>query len=101
MKENPWLMDDIVASGITILAAAMDASPHSTSVAQVSSPGEALSKRLAAFLQQQKFATVLGLETIDALEVDWPVMENPDISFCNPCKTSFMSQLHLRLRGIS
>ncbi len=90
-----------MASGITILAAAMDASPQSTSVAQVSSPEVALSKRLAAFLQRQKFATVLGLETVDAWEVDWPVMENPDISFCNPRKAAFMGQLQPRLRGIS
>ena len=94
-------MDYIAASGITILAAAMDASPQSTSVAQVSSPGEALSKRLAAFLQRQKFAAVLGLDTIDAWEVDWPVMENPEISFCNPRKAALMSQLHSRLIGIS
>jgi hypothetical protein len=79
----------------------MDASPQSTSVAQVSSPGEALSKRLAAFLQRQKFAVVLGLDTIDAWEVDWPVMGNPEISFCNPRKAALMSQLHPRLRGIS
>jgi hypothetical protein len=90
------------APRIYVFPAAMHASPQSTSsVAQVSSPGEALSKRLAAFLQRQKFATVLGLETIDAWEVDWPVMENPDISFCNPRKAALMSQLHSRLREIS
>ncbi len=90
-----------VASWATILPAAMDASPQSTYVAHVSSQGEALSKRLATFLQRQKFASVLGLETIDAWEVDWPVMESPDVSFCNPRTAAFMSQLHPRLRGIS
>jgi hypothetical protein len=50
---------------------------------------------------KKKFATVSGLETIDAWEVDWPVLENPDISFCNPRKAALMSQLHSRLREIS
>ena len=101
VKENPSLHGFYRGLWIIILASAMDASPQSTYVAQVSSSGEALSKRLAAFLQRQKFATVLGVETIDAWEVDWPVMENPDISFCNPRKAALMSQLLQRLRDIS
>ena len=79
----------------------MNASPQSTSVSQVSSPGQALSKSQAAFLRRQNFAAVLGSETIDDWQFDWNLLENPDISFSDPRKATLMSQLHRQLKKIS
>ena len=79
----------------------MNSSPQSTSLAQVSSPGQALSRRLAAFLRRQIFDEVLGCDTIDAWQVDWELLENPDVLFSDPRKATLMSQLHTRLKKIS
>jgi hypothetical protein len=91
----------VKASSYHSMAAAMNASPQSTSDAQVSSPGVTLSKQTAALLRRQKFVAVLGSETIDTWEVDWNLLENLDISYSHPRKASLISHLHARMKVIS
>ena len=83
------------------MAAAMNASPQSTSDAQVSSPGVALSKQTAALLRRQNFVAVLGSETIDSWQVDWHLLENVGVSFSHPRKASLISHLRTRMKAIS
>jgi hypothetical protein len=83
------------------MAAAMNASPQSTSDAQVSSPGVALSKQTAALLRRQRFVAVLGSETIDSWEVDWHLLENVHISFSHTRKASLISHLRTRMKANS
>jgi len=85
----------------------MNTSPQSTSVAQISTPQEeisqlkeAISQHQAALLRREKFAAVLGSETIDLWQVDWIVLENLDIPFSDSRKASLMSQLNMKLFDI-
>jgi hypothetical protein len=77
-------------------------SPHESSiVAEVHSPGSDLSHFQAAFLRRQNFVAVLGTETVDSWQLDWVLLENPDIPFSNPIKQSSMKTLNTKLQKIS
>jgi hypothetical protein len=79
----------------------MNSSPQPTSIAQVFSPGEVPSKYQATLLRRQNFAAALGHETVVAWELDWDLLENPDVSILDPRKTILIKQLHTRLNTFS
>jgi hypothetical protein len=76
-------------------------SPHeSSSITHVDSPGSDLSHVQEAFLRRQNFVAVLGTEIVDSWQLDWVLLENPDIPFSNPIKESSMKMLNTELQKI-